>query len=128
MSELDRLRELLLDSGREYLDRSGDITIGYYTDDPHSATESIDGTLIVTGLTAEQVMRALELENPEKLRVFASCAYGIASEFMRLNGCPYHDNGMECNFSEECEGIACAEHPDCLLDVLAKGLGIEVAP
>lgn len=60
MSELDRLRELLLDSGKEFLDRSGDITIGYYTDDPHSATESMDGTLIVTGLTAEQVMRALE--------------------------------------------------------------------
>ena len=62
MSELDRLREMLREADMDYLDRSGDVTIGYYTDDPHSATESMDGTLIVTGLTAEQVMRALEVE------------------------------------------------------------------
>lgn len=61
-----------------------------------------------------------------KLRVFASCAYGIASEFMRLNGCPYYDNEMECSLSDECEEKDWAEQPDCLLDVLAKALGIEV--
>lgn len=58
MNELDKLRGMLLDSGTEFLDHSSDLTIGYYTD-PHSVTESMDGTLIVTGLTAEQVMLAL---------------------------------------------------------------------
>ena len=58
MNELDKLRGMLLDSGTEFLDQSSDLTVGYYTD-PHSVTESMDGTLIVTGLTAEQVMLAL---------------------------------------------------------------------
>lgn len=67
----------------------------------------------------------LQSENV-KLRVFASCAYGIASKFMRLNGCPYYDNEMECSLSDECEEKDWAEQPDCLLDALAKALGIEV--
>lgn len=58
MSELDKLRELLDEAGAGYLNRSSDITIGYYTD-PHTVTEAMDGSLQVTGLTAEQVMRAL---------------------------------------------------------------------
>lgn len=62
MSELDRLRKMLLDSGKKFLNRSSDVTIDYYTDDPHYVTETMDGTLIVTGLTAEQVMRALEVD------------------------------------------------------------------
>lgn len=74
---------------------------------------------------ANERMDLLEAENA-KLRVLTSCAYGIVDEFMKLNGCPYYDNGMSCSLSDECEETACAEHPDCLLDVLAKTLGIEV--
>lgn len=59
MSELDHLRELLDEAGVGYLNHRGDITIGYYTDDPHSVIEAMDHSLQVTGLTAEQVMRAL---------------------------------------------------------------------
>ena len=59
MTELDRLRELLDEAGVSYLNRSSDITIGYYTVDPQSVTEAMDGSLQMTGLTAEQVMRAL---------------------------------------------------------------------
>ena len=59
MSELDRLCELLDEAGVSYLKHRGDITIGYYTDDPHSVIEAMDHSLQVTGLTAEQVMRAL---------------------------------------------------------------------
>ena len=58
MSELDKLCELLDEAGVNYLNRSSDITIGYYTD-PHTVTEAMDGSLQMTGLTAEQVMRAL---------------------------------------------------------------------
>ena len=59
MSELDHLCELLDEAGASYLSHRGDITIGYYTDDPHSVIEAMDHSLQVTGLTAEQVMRAL---------------------------------------------------------------------
>ena len=59
MSELDRLCELLDEAGVSYLKHRGDITIGYYTDDPHSVIEAMDHSLQVTGLTAEQAMRAL---------------------------------------------------------------------
>ena len=69
MTEIDRLRELLDKAGVNYLNRSGDVTIGYYTDDPHTVTEAMDGTLQVTGLTAEQVMRALGQGTCHKVRV-----------------------------------------------------------
>ena len=59
MSELDHLCELLDEAGVSYLSHRGDITIGYYTDDPHSVSEAMDHSLQVTVLTAEQVMRAL---------------------------------------------------------------------
>lgn len=59
MTELDHLRDLLDEEGMTYLNHRGDITIGYYTDDPHSVIEAMDHSLQVTGLTAEQVMRAL---------------------------------------------------------------------
>ena len=59
MTELDHLRELLDEVGVVYLNRSSDITIGYYTVDPHSVIEAMDHSLQVTGLTAEQAMLAL---------------------------------------------------------------------
>ena len=59
MTELDHLRELLDEEGVSYLSHKGDITIGYYTEDPHSVIEAMDHSLQVTGLTAEQAMRAL---------------------------------------------------------------------
>lgn len=78
-------------------------------------------------VTPEQAIAAtVGLQIVDRLRLFASCAYGIASEFMKSNGCPYYDNEMECSFSDECEEKDWAEHPDCLLDALAKALGIEV--
>ena len=97
MNELDKLRGMLLDSGTEFLDHSSDLTVGYYTD-PHSVTESMDGTLIVTGLTAEQVMLALRPRTCRKLpssgetRCFVS-RYGCEREFgyWKCSNC-----GAEC--------------------------------
>lgn len=91
MTELDRLRELLDEMGVGYLNRSSDITIGYYTD-PHTVTEAMDGSLQMTGLTAEQVMRAL----------------GLGTCHMRETTLPFvsdsHDDGYymicsECGFA-----------------------------
>jgi Zn finger protein HypA/HybF involved in hydrogenase expression len=59
MSELNRLRKLLDEAGVSYLNHRTDVTIGYYSDDPHSVIEAMDHSLQVTGLTARQVMRAL---------------------------------------------------------------------
>lgn len=57
MTATDELRRLLDERGIEYIKNDFGITWSYYND-PHTATESIDGTLIVTGLTPEQAVEA----------------------------------------------------------------------
>ncbi len=51
------LRKLLDERGENYVHDEHTVTWSYYTD-PHTATESMDGTLIVTGLTPEQAIAA----------------------------------------------------------------------
>lgn len=145
MTPTDELRRLLDETGVEWHDdgyattctawSSNGITwYGLWRDGSiellaHHLTpaQAVAATICDTDATPTRQGDAdLAAENA-KLRVFASCAYGIASEFMRLNGCPYYDNGMECSLSDECEEKDWAEQPDCLLDALAKALGIEVS-
>ena len=57
MTATERLRKLLEERGEDYTRNDFGITWSYYTD-PHTATESMDGTLIVTGLTPEQAIAA----------------------------------------------------------------------
>lgn len=57
MTATERLRELLDERGESYVENDFGITWSYYSD-PHTATESIDGTLQVTGLTPEQAVAA----------------------------------------------------------------------
>ena len=52
-----RLVELLDERNEHYVVNDLGVTWSYYSD-PHTATESMDGTLIVTGLTPEQVVEA----------------------------------------------------------------------
>lgn len=51
------LCKLLEERGEDYTRNDFGITWSYYSD-PHTATESMDGTLIVTGLTPEQAIAA----------------------------------------------------------------------
>ena len=57
MSTTDELLRLLDERGEDYVSDQHSVTWAYYTD-PHTATESMDGTLIVTGLTPEQAIAA----------------------------------------------------------------------
>ena len=57
MTATERIRAMLDERGVEYIENDFGITWSYYND-PHTATESMDGTLIVTGLTPEQAIEA----------------------------------------------------------------------
>lgn len=57
MSATDELRRMLDERGVEYVPNMFGITWGYYSD-AHTAAESMEGTLIVTGLTPEQAIAA----------------------------------------------------------------------
>ena len=57
MSSLDELSEMLAGRCEEFFVNDFDVNWRYYSD-PHTATESMDGTLIVTGLTPEQAVNA----------------------------------------------------------------------
>ena len=65
-SATDELRALLDERGEDYTRNDFGITWSYYSD-PHTATESMDGTLIVTGLTPEQAISATLGGQPAKL-------------------------------------------------------------
>ena len=56
-SAIDELKALLGASGEPYVENGGDVTWRYYSD-PHTATEAMDGTLIVTGLTPARAIAA----------------------------------------------------------------------
>lgn len=57
MTSTERLRAMLDERGESYVENDFGITWSYYSD-PHTATESMDGTLIVTGLTPKQAIAA----------------------------------------------------------------------
>ena len=56
-SATEKLRRMLDERGEDYMRNDFGITWSYYSD-PHTATESMDGTLIVTGFTPEQAIAA----------------------------------------------------------------------
>jgi len=57
MSATDELCAMLADRCEEFFMNDFGVNWRYYSD-PHTATESMDGTLIVTGLTPEQAIAA----------------------------------------------------------------------
>ena len=57
MTELDTLKALLEQRNEPYVENDFGVT-WRYTSDPHTATESMDGTLIVTEMTARQAIEA----------------------------------------------------------------------
>lgn len=57
MTATDELKMLLEQRGERYVENGFGITWRYLSD-PHTATESMDGTLIVTGLTPKQAIAA----------------------------------------------------------------------
>ena len=68
MTATDELCRLLDERGADYIENDFGITWSYYSD-PHTATESMDGTLIVTGLTPAQAIAATlgeSMTNTEK--------------------------------------------------------------
>lgn len=65
MSELERLCVMLHEQGVDHVRNDFGVTWDYYGS-PHAADESMDGTLIVTGLTPEQVMAATLRKSSEK--------------------------------------------------------------
>lgn len=73
------LMKLLDERGEHYVHDGNCVTWSYYSD-PHTATESMDGTLIVTGLTPEQAISAtlgggtLTVEQVEEA-VYRNCKF-----------------------------------------------------
>lgn len=63
------LCKMLEERGEDYTRNDFGITWSYYSD-PHTATESMDGTLIVTGLTPEQAIAATLglVDEPDNIR------------------------------------------------------------
>ena len=57
VTNLDELKRLLGERGEEYVENGFGVTWLYYSD-PHTAIESLDGTLQVTGLTPSQAVDA----------------------------------------------------------------------
>ena len=68
MTELERLKALLDQRGEPYVVNDFGVTWRYHSD-PHTATESMDGTLIVTGLTARQAIDATIGREPDDAEV-----------------------------------------------------------
>ena len=80
----EELQRLLDERDEDYVSDQHSVTWAYYTD-PHTATESMDGTLIVTGLTPEQAIAAtLGCDNrvAERLRGLAADMRGIGASSM----------------------------------------------
>ena len=94
MSELDDLRAILDERGCNHIDTAYDTTWLYYSD-PHCAQESMDGTLIVTGLTAEQAVDATLGRG--------TCEFNVVEEFItgkrqRANICECSNCGYRCAY------------------------------
>lgn len=58
MTAIDELCRLLDERGEPYIRHSDDMVTWRYYTDPHSAIETLDGTLQVTGLIPEQAIAA----------------------------------------------------------------------
>ena len=73
MSEIDGLKALLDGRGEPYVVNDFGVTWQYHSD-PHTATESMDGTLIVTGLTPEQAVDATLGRGECHVAPFGTCS------------------------------------------------------
>ena len=92
MTELDTLKALLDQRGEPYVENDFGVTWRYGSD-PHTATESMDGTLIVTGLTARQAIEAMlgrgECHDTSKYsNSFACSKCGEETDFLTTHGGP----------------------------------------
>ena len=83
MSSVDELCEMLADRHEEFFVNDFGVNWRYYSD-PHTADESMDGTLIVTGLTPAQAVIATlgtgTCEADETDLIPFVCADGDSSE------------------------------------------------
>lgn len=87
MTAIDELCRLLDERGEPYI-RHGDdmVTWRYYTD-PHSAIDTLDGTLQVTGLTPEQAIAAtLGAGTIDKAAERIEVLSGFAREYLHRYG------------------------------------------
>ena len=149
----ERLRAMLDERGIEYIENDFGITWSYYND-PHTATESMDGTLIVTGLTPEQAIEAtlgrgecerLQDEN-ERLRSCLSDSAENAKQIMHeahvqeaenaklrelvRDVFTIHWHGLDCTecpkrFQDRCTHLGGCEWLGILSDRMRE-LGVEV--
>lgn len=89
MTATDELRRLLDERGEDYTRNDFGITWSYYSD-PHTATESMDGTLIVTGLTPEHAIAATLGYEPDEIKLTqtydAGFRNGVMAVFQQLEG------------------------------------------
>lgn len=108
----ERLREMLDERGEGHYDDRYGTTWSYYTD-PHTAEESMDGTLIVTGLTPEQAIAAtLGRPKVKKVHIAWSGPAGEEYEGLGCSGCgEWIDGDLDCigeydgpNFCHNCGG------------------------
>lgn len=89
MSSLDELGEMLADRCEEFFMNDFGVNWRYYSD-PHTATESMDGTLIVTGLTPEQAIAATlgvgtcEADETDVIKCWVKCEDKPSTERMEL--------------------------------------------
>lgn len=103
LTSTERLRELLDERGESYVENDFGITWSYYSD-PHTATESMDGTLIVTGLTPEQAIAATLGAGTCKLKR-ASWDDGTCTWGCICTACDAHlehETGLGYNFCPIC--------------------------
>ena len=66
--QIDILKSMLDSRGEHYVENDFGVTWRYYSN-PHTATESMDGTLIVTGMTARQAIDATIGREPDDAEV-----------------------------------------------------------
>lgn len=112
MTATERLCELLDERGEAYFENDFGVTWRYYTD-PHTACESMDGTLQITGVTPEQAIEAtLGRPKVKKVRGMTYDHAGGEVYFLACSGCgEWIDGDLNCigefdgpNFCPNCGG------------------------
>lgn len=98
------LCKLLEERGEDYTRNDSSITWGYYND-PHTATESMDGTLIVTGLTPEQAIAATLGSDASAVRL-AERLRGIADEMRNMGASAMTPHELLACYAREVDKVA----------------------
>ena len=110
MTAIDELKMLLEQRGERYVENGFGITWRYHSD-PHTATESMDGTLIVSGLTPQQAIDAT-LGRGECHDLAVTPDYRDKTEF-KCSACGYEYSavgGFGCDQGDEPDFNFC---PNC---------------